>query len=215
VRLDATVKAPRTGPQDHGETMNNDNPVLWIILGLAALAIVVIAAIAMRRRARMQNAELRERFGPEYQRAVGEYGSESRAEHELAKRARRVDRLQFRDLTAAERTRFEAAWSALQAQFVDDPIRAAAGANQLITEVMRARGYPIEDFDTRAADLSVDHPAVVQHYRAARALAQSSGHEMGSTEDLRQAIVHYRALFAELLQNTPVPTVHTLREAHG
>jgi hypothetical protein len=194
--------------------MNNDIPVLWIILGLAALAIVVIAAIAMRRRARLQSAELRERFGPEYGRAVGEYGSEARAEHELAKRARRVERFHFRDLTAAERTRFDAAWTALQAQFVDDPLRAAAGANQLITEVMRARGYPIEDFDTRAADLSVDHPAVVQHYRAARALAQSSGHEMGSTEDLRQAIVHYRALFAELLQN-PEPTAQTLREAHG
>jgi hypothetical protein len=194
--------------------MNNDIPVLWIILGLAALAIVVIAAIAMRRRARLQSAELRERFGPEYGRAVGEYGSEARAEDELAKRARRVERFHFRDLTAAERTRFDAAWTALQAQFVDDPLRAAAGANQLITEVMRARGYPIEDFDTRAADLSVDHPAVVQHYRAARALAQSSGHEMGSTEDLRQAIVHYRALFAELLQN-PEPTAQTLREAHG
>lgn len=194
--------------------MNNDIPVLWIILGLAALAIVVIAAIAMRRRARLQSAELRERFGPEYGRAVGEYGSEARAEDELAKRARRVERFHFRDLTAAERTRFDAAWTALQAQFVDDPLRAAAGANQLITEVMRARGYPIEDFDTRAADLSVDHPAVVQHYRAARALAQSNGHEMGSTEDLRQAIVHYRALFAELLQN-PEPTAQTLREAHG
>ncbi len=194
--------------------MNNNTPVLWIILGLAVLAIVVIAAIAMRRRAQLQRAGLRERFGPEYERAVGEYGSEARAEHELAKRARRVEKFHFRDLTAAERTRFDAAWSALQAQFVDDPVRATAGANQLITEVMRARGYPIEDFDTRAADLSVDHPAVVQHYRAARALAQSSGNGMGSTEDLRQAIVHYRALFAELLQNLE-PSTHALRQAHG
>jgi signal transduction histidine kinase len=194
--------------------MTENSATLWIIVALAVAAIVVAAAIASRRRARLRSAELRQRFGPEYDKAVAELGSPARAERELAGRAHRVERLHFRELNDAERARFASSWSHIQAQFVDDPATAVGGASELIKDVMRARGYPIDDFDQRVADLSVDHPNVVQHYRAARALSDSSRNGRASTEDLRQAVVHYRALFADLLQETgPHPV--SLRESHA
>jgi len=172
---------------------------LWTIIALAVIAI--IAAIASRRGGRMRSAELRRRFGPEYDRAVEEFGSAPRAERELAKRARRVERFRFQELSDVDRTRFQSAWLRIQAQFVDDPAGAVAGANELIKEVMRARGYPANGFEQRVADLSVDHPEVVQHYRAARSLYDSTNrNEPVATEALRQAVVHYRAMFADLLE---------------
>jgi hypothetical protein len=190
--------------------------LLWtmIALGAVAIAIVVIGAIAFRRRARMRSAELRERFGLEYDRAVTEFGSPARAERQLAARTRRVEHLRFRELNDVDRARFAASWSRVQVQFVDDPAAAATAASELIKEVMRARGYPVDDFDQRVADLSVDHAAVVQHYRAARTLSESSRTGRVNTEELRQAVVHYRALFADLLQEAGWAPP-SLRERHA
>ncbi len=188
--------------------------MLWTVVALVAAALVIIAALAVRRRGRQRSAELRQRFGVEYDRAVEEFGSPARAERELAARTRRVDHIEFHDLNDADRARFTSIWTGIQAQFVDDPIAAVTGANALIKEVMRARGYPSDDFEQRVADLSVDHAAVVQHYRAARALSESSRKGQGNTEDLRQAVVHYRALFADLLQESGSPS-RSLREVHA
>jgi hypothetical protein len=185
--------------------MDNEQILPWIILAAIGLAIVLTVAIASRQRSRARSRELQRRFGPEYDRAVQELGPR-RAERELAARARRVEHFQFRDLSTADRGRFGSSWSRIQLQFVDDPALAVTSANELIKEVMRARGYPTEDFEQRAADLSVEHPAVVQHYRAAKALADSNRAGQASTEELRQAVVHYRVLFNELLQPpSPLP----------
>ena len=178
----------------------NNTSVMWIVFTAVAVAILIAGIIGSRRRARERRAQLQLQFGPEYDRAVDSLGSEARAARELDKRARRVEQFHFRDLSAAECARFTSSWTRVQAQFVDDPAVAVSNANELIKDLMRARGYPIDDFEQRAADLSVDHPAVVQHYRAARALSESSHAGQINTEDLRQAVVHYRFLFSDLLQ---------------
>jgi hypothetical protein len=179
---------------------DSENAILWAGVALVAVAIVIAATITSRRRGRARTAELRQRFGPEYDRAVRELGSSGRADRELAKRTKRVDHIEFHELNNADRARFSSTWRRVQAQFVDDPRAAVVGANELIKDVMRARGYPTDDFDQRVADLSVDHPEVVQHYRAAHVLAESTDNQPVNTEELRQAVVHYRALFADLLQ---------------
>ncbi len=192
-----------------------DTTLLLIVVALAAAALVVVASLFSARRNRARSAELRERFGPEYDRAVEEFGGRKRAERELAKRERRVEKFTVRELSDGDRARFAAHWSRIQEQFVDDPRAAVAGASHLINEVMRARGYPADGFEQRAADLSVDHPDVVQHYRAARALVESSRRQNGmNTEELRQAVVHYRALFADLLE-PPAAAPRSFREAHA
>ena len=178
--------------------------LLGILIALAAVAIVIGAVITTRRHARARTLDLQRRFGPEYDRAVGEYGSRARGERALVARARRVGHLELSELSDAERDRFATRWTRIQGQFVDDPLAAVASANTLIDDVMHARGYPVEDFDQRVADLSVDHASVTQHYRAARALAASVAGDRANTEDLRQAVVHYRKLFADLLDE-PLP----------
>jgi FtsZ-interacting cell division protein ZipA len=192
----------------------SDADMLWLIGALVLAAVLIVAFVASRKRDRARSVELRERFGPEYDRAVQEHGSAAKAERELAARARRVERISFRELSDGDRARFTSSWSRIQEQFVDDPHVAVAGANQLIKEVMQARGYPSDGFEQRAADLSVDHPDVVQHYRAARALAESDRDRQATTEELRQAVVHYRVLFADLLQ-PPAGVARPLREAHA
>jgi hypothetical protein len=191
-----------------------DTQTLWIVVALAAVAIVIVALVAGRRRARQRSAELQHRFGPEYARAVEDLGSPARAERELAERARRVEHFRFNELSAAERSRFQQSWQQIQSQFVDDPAVAVTAANELINEVMRARGYPTQHFDQRVADLSVEHPTVVQHYRAAHELARSVHNGTVDTEQLRQAIVHYRLLFADLLQEGVAAQAH-LQRAHA
>jgi hypothetical protein len=195
-------------------TMTNGT-LLGILIGLAAVAIVIGAAIATRRRARERSIELRRQFGPEYDQAVEDYGSQTRAERELAARARRVGHLKLAELTVAARERYSVRWSRIQEQFVDDPLAAVAAASSLIDDVMRARGYPLEDFDQRLADLSVDHSSVTQHYRAARALSAALASDRGNTEDLRQAFVHYRALFSDLVIEAAPPASRSHREAHA
>ena len=181
----------------------DDRTVIYVVAALAALAVLVIAVLASQKRARRRRAELQRRFGPEYDRAVQELGSPARADRELAERARRVERVHFRELSVEDRTRFGNAWTSIQAQFVDDPAVAVAGAADLIEEVMRARGYASKGFEERVADLSVVHPDMVQHFRAAHELAESSRSGRVNTEELRQAVVHYRFLFSELLRGTP------------
>jgi hypothetical protein len=165
-----------------------------LVLALAVIMAVVVVATGLTQRARLRTELLRQRFGPEYDRAVEQYGARA-GERVLGERVRRVDRITFRELTEEERARFDAMWITAQARFVDDPAAAVARANELIKEAMRACGYSIDNFEQRLADLSVDHPDVVQHYRAARTLAQERG-----TEDLRQAMVHYRRLFVDLVR---------------
>jgi hypothetical protein len=173
----------------------------WFIVLLVGLATVIAVAALAHRQRRLRHARLHRQFGPEYERALQQYGSVSRADRALDARAKRVRQFHFHDLNEADRARFEARWGSLQALFIDDPPRAVRDANELVKDVMVARGYPSNDFDQRVADLSVDHANVVEHYRAARALADSSQRGEGTTEDLRQAVVHYRALFAELVES--------------
>ncbi|HKO50603.1 MAG TPA: hypothetical protein VJV79_22925 [Polyangiaceae bacterium] len=191
----------------------NDTTLLWALVGLGIVAVLIVAVVASRHRARVRRTELQRKFGPEYDRAVEEYGP-GRADRELLSRERRVGHFQSRELNAVDRARFMNSWSSIQAQFVDDPGVAVTGANELINEVLRALGYPTEHFEQRVADLSVEHASVVQHYRAAKELADANRNGQVNTEELRQAMVHYRMLFADLLQE-PKAATPGLRQAHA
>jgi hypothetical protein len=191
---------------------------------LAELAFVIVVLIAVgvalvlvvrAQKGRQRRRELSSRFGPEYERAIAEYGSETRAEYELAKRAQRMAKLEIRELAPLDRVQYSESWQKVQSQFVDAPVSSVLEANELIKRVMRARGYPVEDFDQRVKDLSVDHPHVVQHYRAARTLASATKAGRASTEDLRQAFIHFRALFADLLGEHDAPPLVGGRAAHA
>lgn len=165
------------------------------------IAVVVIAAIAvwafMQKR---RTATLRNQFGPEYQRAIEDYGGKSRAEKVLEHRAERTESYHVHPLLLDERDHFSEQWRLTQARFVDDPALAIHEADHLVCEVMRARGYPMADFDRRAEDLSVDHPKVVRNYRAAHEIAAMEQEGRATTESLRRAMVYYRDLFDELLE---------------
>jgi FtsZ-interacting cell division protein ZipA len=169
-----------------------------IIVAVVIIAILVAAVwwYSMRQR----SAKLQEKFGPEYERTVAEKGDTRKAEDELTDRQKRVSKLEIKPLAADERRRFNDEWRAVQARFVDDPSAAVRDADTLVGRVMEARGYPVGDFEQRAADVSVDHPSVLEHYRAAHAVALRHAQGQASTEDLRQAMVNYRALFDELLE---------------
>jgi hypothetical protein len=171
-----------------------DNTLLIII---AILAIVAIAAWLLYNKRRSEH--LRSRFGTEYDHQVEAAGSRSKAEAELAEREKRVSKLEIRPLSPADQDRFLDRWTKVQATFVDDPARSVDYADALLAEVMTVRGYPVSDFDQRAGDISVDHPNVVQHYRAGHEIAVRHGKGQASTDDLRQALIHYRALFEELV----------------
>jgi hypothetical protein len=172
---------------------------LWAtILALVVAAAAIWFVLRWRRR-----VGLTERFGPEYDRAVAVTEDRREAERQLLERQKRVDRLEIRPLNPADHARYLERWRGVQARFVDDPLSAVHQADDLIGEVMVLRGYPLEDFDRRAEDLSVDHPDVVQNYRAGHRLASRSREGEASTEDLRQAMVHYRALFDDLVESAP------------
>jgi hypothetical protein len=174
------------------------------LIMLAAVVIVVIAVITWlyRRRRRAVTAGLRQRFGPEYERAVLQHGSERKAESRLADREKRVEKLNIRDLDPTERERFSGEWQLVQSRFVDYPKGAVTEADELVSSLMKARGYPVTDFDQRTADISVDHPRVAENYRSAHKIALRLGRGEASTEDLRTAMIHYRSLFEELVQET-------------
>jgi type II secretory pathway component PulK len=178
------------------------NTVGWIILGVVVFAVIVLLAMAARWRS---GVKLQERFGPEYDREVAARGNEREARRHLREVANRRDQLDIRQLDAAARDRYTERWQAVQTDFVDQPSRALDEADRLVTDVMQDRGYPVDDFDERAELVAADHPEVVEHYRAAHAARQrqaagpgTDGHA-GDTEELRQAFVHYRALFHELV----------------
>lgn len=168
-----------------------------IILAVVALAALAAIAVVVSRRRRSEH--LKEHFGREYEHALEAKGDRAKAEAELAEREKRVQKLDIRALEPAERERFTAQWTEVQARFVDDPPRAVAFADALLGDVMKTRGYPVSDFEQRAGDISVDHPAVVENYRTAHDIAVR--HERGDagTEDLRQAMIHYRSLFDDLV----------------
>ena len=169
-----------------------------IIVAVVIIAILVAAVwwYSMRQR----SAKLQEKFGPEYERTVAEKGDTRKAEDELTDRQKRVSKLEIKPLAADERRRFNDEWRAVQARFVDDPSAAVRDADTLVGRVMESRGYPVGDFEQRSADVSVDHPTVVEHYRAAHDIALRHAQGQASTEDLRQAMVNYHALFTELLE---------------
>jgi hypothetical protein len=175
--------------------MNNQ-----LLLLLLVVAVVVIGILVWMLTRKRRTEELRQHFGPEYERAVDEHGDRHEAEAALEARERRVEQLQIRSLSSQDRERFAEAWKSVQAQFVDDPAGATGEADRLVAEVMQTRGYPVGDFEQRADDISVDHPGVVENYRAAHKIAQRNERGEADTEDLRKAMVHYRALFEELLE---------------
>jgi len=168
-----------------------------IVVGTVLAVVFVAAAIILIIRNR-RSQRLRTRFGPEYSRALEETGSKTKAEARLERLVKRVERFDVRPLSPANRADFVAAWQKIQARFVDDPNGAIVEADKLIQEIMVARGYPVTDFDQRAADISVDHPLIVEHYRSGHDIALQHSKGRASTEDMRQAMLHYRTLFAEL-----------------
>jgi hypothetical protein len=167
-------------------------------VGLAIVLGVVMILALWREGPKRRNARLQERFGPEYDVAVEQYGA-SRAARVLEARERRVSKLPLRSLSPAERASFAQSWLLAQNEFVDAPHQAVRNAHELVQRTMYARGYPVDDFDQCVADLSVDYGDIVQHYRAAHSLDQANRAGRADTEELRQALVHYRALFEELL----------------
>jgi hypothetical protein len=175
--------------------MNQTTGVVLIV------ALVVIFAIAWMYFRTRRSQELRTHFGPEYDRLLHEKGNQKHAEAELAERERRVKHLPIRPLPRDVSTRYAQMWNAQQARFVDEPKAAVVEADHLVEEVMRERGYPVGEFDQRAADISVDHPRVVENYRAAHEITLREQRGQANTEDLRAAMVYYRDLFRELLED--------------
>jgi hypothetical protein len=171
----------------------------WIIIAIV-FALVVAGAVAAYVARQNQTRRLRERFGSEYDRTVSSRGEQRAAEDELAERERKREQLDIVPLTPEARDKYAESWRDVQTRFVDDPPGAVNDADRLVTDVLRERGYPIDDFEQRAADISVDHPNVVENFRAAHAIYLEQQNGGGGTEDLRQAFVHYRALFEELLE---------------
>ena len=180
-----------------------------ILVVLVLLALLAFFAGRQRRSRKLQDT-----FGPEYERTVEEAGDRRAAEAELQERTERRAEFDIVPLEPEARARYVEAWRHTQAQFVDEPAEATREADRLITSVMRDRGYPVDDFDQRAADLSVDHPQVVDDYRAAHAIAARNDRSEASTEDLRQALVHYRSLFEELLENRHPEAAATEQDRH-
>ena len=174
---------------------------VWILIAaIVVIAVIAVIVVARSVNSRKRTKRLKERFGPEYERTLAETGEQRVAEDELAARERRRDKLNIVALSPQAREKYAASWRAVQTAFIDNPSSAVGDADRLVMAVMRERGYPIEDFDQRAADISVDHPAVVDNYRAAHRISLSQQQGNVDTEEERQAFVHYRALFEKLLE---------------
>jgi hypothetical protein len=178
--------------------MDTSNTTILILVALLFLVIGVLLALAFTRFQRTKR--LRERFGPEYDRALNRVGDKRQAEDELETRLAHVQNLNIRSLTDEEVNRFAVEWQKIQADFVDQPLAAVQKANRLIREVMLARGYPVEDFEQRVADISVDFPDLVSNYQELHEIAKKGEREKISTEEMRQAMVHGRELFESLVQ---------------
>jgi hypothetical protein len=175
------------------------NTVIFAILLIALVLAVVVWLVVQRQRSQ----RLKRRFGPEYDLTVSEFRSQAKAEAELLTREKRVARLQIVPLSPADALRFSQAWNTLQGRFIDSPKGVVTDADHLVRELMAKRGYPMGDFESMAADISVDHPGVVATYRAAQAIAVRDARGEADTEELRKAVIHYRTLFDELLGVAP------------
>jgi hypothetical protein len=177
-----------------------DTRTLAFIIIAVVIVIAVAALLVMRKR---RSDQLKQRFGPEYDRAVLQHGDARHAEAVLADREKRVEKFSIRALPPGDRERYAEEWANVQKRFVDDPAVAVTQADKLVTRVMTARGYPMGDFEQRTADISVNYPGVVQNYRSARTIVVRHNKGQSTTEDLRQAMVHFRSLFDELLESKP------------
>ena len=173
------------------------NTWVWIVIGVV-VAIVVLGVLFSALRTR-RSRSLQDQFGREYDRTVDKAGGRREAERELAERQKRHDELELKPLPPEARERYLQQWQQTQSRFVDDPTGAVSEADDLVNRVMRDRGYPVDDFEQRAADISVEHPELVERYRTANGIARASEQGKASTEDLRHSVRHYRALFVELL----------------
>lgn len=185
-----------------------------VILAVAIVGVIVAAAVAVAVWFYLRNERsklLRSRFGPEYGRTVRAQGDAGHAEKILQERQDRVARMSIKPLSEQQRMQFAREWEAQQARFVDQPREAVNSADRLITEIMRVRGYPLGDFEQRMADVSVDHPVVVENYRIAHAIAVKDQQGTVGTDELRQAMIHYRAMFADLLHDGGMTPVRELR----
>jgi hypothetical protein len=191
------------------EEVNEMSELVWVVIAVLVIAVVVVVGWSLSRRKR--SARLKEHFGPEYERTVGELGEPRAAEAELLQREKKRKKLDIIELSPEARQEHVATWQRVQAEFVDDPQDAVGRAERLVTRVMRERGYPIDDFDQRAADISVDHPDIVENYRNAHTIYRSDDI---NTEDARQAFVHYRALFDRLLGSEQVTETHIENGEH-
>ena len=189
--------------------LNMPDPKLILLAAVVILIVAVMAWLYVRKR-KSTTASLRQKFGTEYERALREHGSERKAEAKLTDRQERVEKLTLRDLDPIERERFVKQWESVQSRFVDSPKGAVAEADDLVSSLMKTRGYPVSDFDQRAADISVDYPRVVENYRLGHEIALRVGKIAATTEDLRTAMIHYRSLFEELVQ---LPSTVVTKEA--
>ena len=191
--------------------MNFELNQTWVVVAVVLLALVAVAWLITREQHRKQSLRLRQRFGPEYSRVISERGNRTKAEAELLAREKRVERLKLVSLSTEDAAKFSQEWSVLQTRFVDNPRGVVVEADRLVRDLMVRRGYPMADFERRAADISVDHPTVVEAYRSARTIAERDQQGQASTEDLRKAVVFYRTLFDELLevqQARPTPAAN-------
>jgi hypothetical protein len=179
----------------------------WVLIAIGI--VVVLGLVAWNAYSARKRKGLQEHFGPEYDRTVADAPSRREAVSDLTERQKRREELEIRPLAPESRDRYASRWHNTQAKFVDEPEEAVGEADRLIQEVMRERGYPVQDFDQRASDLSVDHPEVISNYRAAHGISVANERGKASTEDLRTAMVHYRALFEELLETEPAQAART------
>ncbi len=172
-----------------------------VVIAIVVIVVLIIGALVYARQRKQRSEQLQERFGPEYERSVSESGSRRGAESDLMEREKRREQLDIKPLDPERREEFENSWRDAQTRFVDEPSDAVKDADRLVQDAMRERGYPVDDFDQRSADVSVDHPDVVSDYRAAHGISLANDHGEASTEDLRQAMIHYRSLFTVLLKS--------------
>jgi hypothetical protein len=179
-----------------------DGSTVFVVVAIVVAALVLLA-VGLYLVRRQRSRQLQDRFGPEYERTIEGADSRREAEAELREREERREELDIRPLDAESRARYADQWMGIQQRFVDTPAESVTEADVLVMQVMRDRGYPVDDFDRRAADISVDHPDLVDHFRAAHDTAGRSRMEECDTEELREAVVHYRALFEALLDDRP------------
>jgi hypothetical protein len=190
---------------------NFSDPTVMAVIGVVALLIVLLIVwVVMKQRNRRRTEELRARFGPEYDLALREYGSRAKAETSLLERVNRVNRMTVRPLTEPEREHYLTEWEAIQARFIDHPRGAVTEADEMINSLLRARGYEGGAFDRRSSDLSVHHASLVEPYRRANTIVMRAGKNEATTEELRSAMILFRAIFEQLLQ---VPTPIARSEA--